>query len=220
MKRRGQSIALVILTVLKLPFVIYASNFALGGLRVALPEPHYIQSNNAVANLSIFGHLAAGALVTVLVPLQLITAFRRRMAWLHRWSGRLIVVAAILTAIGGLIYIPLRGTIGDMPMNIGFFYGMLVLVAAVQTIRHAVARRFVDHRAWALRFFWLALGSWFYRVHYGLWYLATDGLRSNPQFTGGFDLVQNLAFFFPNLIGVEIYLRMKQQARFPQQSID
>jgi hypothetical protein len=32
-------------------------------------------------------------------------------------------------------------------------------------------------------------------------YLVTDGLWSNPQFTGGFDLVQSFAFFLPYLVG-------------------
>ncbi|MEH6834790.1 DUF2306 domain-containing protein [Falsihalocynthiibacter arcticus] len=213
MKNVLQTCLLVLLVLLTLPFAIYAINFALGGLRDALPEPHYIRSDNTIANLSIFNHMAAGAAITVLVPLQLIPSLRQRLPALHRWSGRLIILAAIVTAIGGLVYIPLRGTIGGMPMNIGFsLYGVLVLLTAVQTIRYARARRFADHNAWALRFFWLALGSWFYRVHYGLWYVATDGLWSNPQFTGGFDLVQSVAFFLPYLIGAEVYLRIKQNS--------
>lgn len=212
MKTVLQTTSLVLLVLLTLPFAIYATNFAQGGLRDALPEPHYIRSDNPVANLSIFSHMAAGAAITVLVPLQLIPSLRLRLPALHRWSGRLIIIAAAATAVGGLVYIPLRGTIGGTPMNIGFsLYGVLVLLTAMQTIRYARARRFAVHYAWALRFFWLALGSWFYRVHYGLWYLATDGLWSNPQFTGGFDLVQSLAFFLPYLIGVEVYLRIKQK---------
>jgi hypothetical protein len=211
MKNVLQTSSLVLLVLLTLPFAIYAINFALGGLRDALPEPHYIQSNNPVANFSIFSHMASGAAITVLVPLQLIPSLRLRLPALHRWSGRLIIIAAVVTAVGGLVYIPLRGTIGGVPMNIGFsLYGVLVLITALQTIRYARARRIADHNAWALRFFWLALGSWFYRVHYGLWYLATDGLWSNPQFTGGFDLVQSFAFFLPYLIGIEVYLRIKQ----------
>jgi hypothetical protein len=95
-------------------------------------------------------------------------------------------------------------------MDIGFaLYGLLLLLAALQTIRHARARRFALHQTWALRLFWLALASWLYRVHYGLWYLATDGLWSNPQFTGGFDLVQNFAFYLPYLLGVEVYLKRR-----------
>jgi hypothetical protein len=211
MKTVLQTSSLILLVLLTLPFAIYAINFALGGLRDALPEPHYIRSDNPIANLFIFSHMATGAAITALVPLQLVPSLRLRLPALHRWSGRLIILAAVVTAVGGLVYIPLRGTIGGVPMNIGFsLYGVLVLITSLQTIRYARARRIADHNAWALRFFWLALGSWFYRVHYGLWYLATDGLWSNPQFTGGFDLVQSFAFFLPYLIGIEVYLRIKQ----------
>ncbi|MDX8347075.1 DUF2306 domain-containing protein [Cognatiyoonia sp. IB215446] len=205
------TILCIVLALLVLPFGFYALDFGQGGLRDALPEPHYLMSDNLTANLGIFVHMIAGALVTCLVPFQLVRPLRNRFLGLHRWSGRVIGSAAILTAIGSLIYIPLRGTIGGWPMDAGFtLYGALTLIAALQTIRFARARQFARHRNWALRFFWLAIGSWLYRVHYGLWYLATDGLWSNPDFTGAFDLVQNVAFYLPYLIGVEIYLARKR----------
>ena len=207
----AQTTALLLVALLALPFVLYAANFGQAGLRNALPEPHYIFSTNRPANVAVFIHMGTGALITLLVPFQLIGPLRRRFPRLHRWSGRVIVTAAVITAIGGLIYIALRGTIGGMPMNAGFtLYGVLMLLAAVQTIRHARARRIDRHYAWALRLFWLAIASWLYRVHYGLWYLATNGLWSNPDFTGGFDLVQHFAFYLPYLIGVEVYLSRKR----------
>lgn len=206
-----QTTSLVVLILLVLPFSLYALNFGLGGLRDALPEPHYLFSDNATANFTIFAHMIAGGIITCLVPFQLIRPLRRRLPAVHRLSGRIIGAAAIVTAIGGLLYIPLRGTIGGWPMDAGFtLYGALTLLTAVQTVRHARAKRFDAHYVWALRFFWLAIGSWLYRVHYGLWYLATDGLWSNPDFTGAFDLVQNFAFYLPYLIGVEVYLARRR----------
>jgi len=206
-----QSAALILLALLTLPFALYALNFGQGGLRNALPEPHYLFSGNSSANAAIFLHMGTGALITMLAPIQLIKPLRTGVPGLHCWSGRIIGAAAIFTATSGLIYIGLRGTIGGLPMDAGFtLYGVLVLITATQTYRHARARRIDQHNAWALRFFWLALGSWLYRVHYGLWYLATDGLWSNADFTGGFDLVQNVGFYMPYLIGVEIYLYRKR----------
>lgn len=203
---------LLLLMLLMAPFVLYAVNFGQGGLRDTLPNSHYLQSNNAAANLGIFAHMLAGGVITLLVPLQLIGPLRQRVPALHRISGRIIAAAAIVTAVGGLAYIALRGTIGGWPMDLGFsLYGALTLLAATQTYRHARARRLDQHHAWALRFFWLAIGSWLYRAHYGLWYAATDGLWSLRDFSGPFDLVQNFAFYLPYLIGVEIYLR---QTRF------
>ncbi len=206
-----QIIALTGLILLVLPFVFYAVGFGLNGLRDTLPEPHYLQSDRAEANGAIFNHMVLGGLITALVPLQLMRSVRRRFPQFHRWSGRFITLAACVTAMAGLIYIGLRGTIGGLMMDLGFtLYGSLMLLAAIQTIRHARAARFDDHHAWALRLFWLILGSWLYRIHYGSWYAATGGLWSAPDFSGGFDLVQNFAFYVPYLIGVEVYLARKR----------
>ena len=142
MKNVLQTSSLVLLVLLTLPFAIYATKFGLGGLWDALPEPHYIRSDNLIANLSIFSHMAAGAAITVLVPLQLVPSLRLRLPILHRWSGRLIILAAIAAAVGGLVYIPLRGTIGGMPMNIGFsLYGVLVLISESCTARYGQPHR-------------------------------------------------------------------------------
>lgn len=207
----SQTAALGLLALLLLPFALYSVDFGQAGLRNDLDEPHYLRSTQWAANLAIFTHMVTGAVITLLIPFQLIGPLRRRAPGLHRWSGRLIAIAATITALGGLIYIPLRGTIGGWPMDLGFaLYGLLTLGAALQTVRHAKAKRIAQHQAWALRFFWLAIGSWLYRVHYGLWYLATDGLWSNAEFTGAFDLAQNFAFYLPYLIAVELYLRRKR----------
>jgi hypothetical protein len=50
-------------------------------------------------------------------------------------------------------------------------------------------------------------------VHYGLWYLATGGAASNPDFTGAFDRVQNFAFFVPYLILVQIWIAYRSPRR-------
>ena len=77
-------------------------------------------------------------------------------------------------------------------------------------MRYARARNFQRHREWALRLFVLALGSWLFRVHYGLWFALTDGLGSTPDLTGPFDRIQVFAFFLPYLVWLEWYLRRKQ----------
>ncbi len=201
-------ITYTLLALLILPFAVYAVDFGQAGLRDALPEPHYLFSDSPAANLAIFVHMILGGIVSLLVPFQLIHPLRRRFPKLHRWSGRIIASAAIVTAIGGLTYIVMRGTIGGAVMDLGFaLYGCLTLLAGYQTWRLARQRDFAQHREWALRFFWLAIGSWLYRVSYGLWYLATGGLWSTPDFSGAFDLVMNFAFYLPFLIGLEIYLR-------------
>ena len=211
----ARTFSLAALALLVLPFALYALNFGQGGLRNALPEPHYLLSDDTAANVGIFTHMILGGVITFLAPVQLITPLRRRYPALHRWSGRIIATSAFLTAVGGLSYIALRGTIGGWPMDAGFtIYGVLMLWAGAMTWRLARRGDFERHSAWALRFFWLAIGSWLYRAQYGLWYMATDGLWSTPEFTGAFDLFMMVGFYLPHLIGVEIYLRLARNRRF------
>ena len=209
---RAGAAALVALTLLALPFVLYAAGFGLRALtRDLSAETYLIAADAPRANAALALHMLAGAAITGLAPLQILGPVRRRWPGLHRWSGRLVVACAGAAALGGLAFVALRGTIGGPPMDAGFAtYGALTLLAAVETARHARAGRTERHRAWALRLFALAMASWLYRVHYVVWHAATGGLWSEPDFSGAFDLAQNWAFFLPYLAAVEIHLRRRR----------
>lgn len=117
----------------------------------------------------------------------------------------------MLIALGGLVYIGIRGTIAGPLMDIGFaLYRALMLGAAVQTIRHARAGDVQHHNEWALRLVVLAMGSLIFRLHYVMWYILTDGLWSNEALTGPFDHVQYFAFFLPYLFMLEVWIRHRR----------
>ncbi|WP_199200384.1 DUF2306 domain-containing protein [Adhaeribacter arboris] len=121
-------------------------------------------------------HFATGGIILLLGSIQLVDNIRLRFPTWHRWIGRIYVISSLLAALGGLLFILLKGTIGGLVMDLGFgLYGVLMLVAAIETYRHAVALRFEKHRAWALRLYALAIGSWF--IPHGLWFLATVDRR-------------------------------------------
>ncbi len=208
---RWLAISLALLMLLSLHFVLRSLGFGLGGLSGRLEdETHLFMTGADFSNATIFGHMVTGALLTFLAPVQLFTGLRQRWPKLHRLSGYALFCVALLTSIAGELYILLRGTIGGPLMNAGFaFYGGLLFIAAIQTVRHARRRNFRIHRQWALRLFVLAVGSWLYRVHYTLWYIATGGLGSYTDFTGPFDQVQVFAFYLPYLIALEIWFRAK-----------
>nr|WP_230680357.1 DUF2306 domain-containing protein [Pontibacter sp. 172403-2] len=64
-----------------------------------------------------------------------------------------------------MLFILVKGTFGGTVMNIGFsLCGLLIFMAVIETYRHAVAGRLERHRAWALRLYALAIGSWLYRM--------------------------------------------------------
>ena len=162
---------------------------------------------------AIYGHMFVGGALTLLAPLQLIPQIRARLPRLHHTIGYIVAPLALLTSLGGLIYIAAHGTIGGPLMSVGFaLYGLLLGGAAVQTIRLA-RRRDPHHQIWALRLIVLAIASWIYRVHYGIWYALTGGLASTPEFTGLFDQIQTFAFYLPYLLLLEVWWRLRSSAR-------
>jgi hypothetical protein len=126
----------------------------------------------------------------------------------HRVLGRLYVLSALAAGVGGLAFIAVRGCVGGWVMDVGFgLYGLLMLGCAVQTARFARARQLDAHRAWAVRLYALAIGSWLYRMDYGFWIVLTDGWGHADGFVGPFDRVMDFAFYLPNLVIAELFLR-------------
>jgi hypothetical protein len=168
-----------------------------------LYEPH---SPTATSALGL--HFLAGGVILILGCIQLIGRIRARWPALHRWLGRIYTSAALLAGLGGVTFILLVGTIGGRVMDVGFgLYGALMVLAAVQTYRYARARSFFLHRAWALRLFALAIGSWLYRMDYGFWLLLGNGRGHTHDFHGPFDHLMAFFFYLPNLLIVEVFIR-------------
>lgn len=169
--------------------------------------PGLYDDSNRTSTIGIGIHFITGGIILILGCIQLFEGVRKRFPVFHRWVGRIYVLASIITALGGLIFILMKGTIGGWVMDIGFgLYGILMLITAIETIRHARAARFDKHRAWALRLFALAIGSWLYRMDYGFWLLLADGYGHLDNFHGPFDKFMSFFFYIPNLIIAEIFI--------------
>ncbi|MXO59064.1 DUF2306 domain-containing protein [Altererythrobacter salegens] len=172
-----------------------------------LPRLYEAQGSPA-ANMGIGVHFMLGAVLLLLGPLQLIAGVRTRWPRFHHWVGRTYVASAILTGIGGLTFIALRGTVGGLPMSIAFaLYGAAMVVCGAETLRHAMARRLQRHRAWAIRLFALAVGSWLYRMDYGFWFLLFGKAGHTADFHGPFDYFMDFWFYLPNLLVAELAIR-------------
>ena len=170
--------------------------------------PKLYEANTPVATSGIGLHFAAGGVILALGCIQFVSRIRVRYPHVHRWIGRLYVLAAIFAGVGGLTFIAAKGTIGGPVMDVGFaIYGALTVLAAAQAYRHARGRRFDVHRAWAMRLFALAIGSWLYRMDYGFWFMFADGAGHQGDFRGAFDFFMDFFFYVPNLIIVELLLR-------------
>ncbi|MEL6557378.1 MAG: DUF2306 domain-containing protein [Bacteroidota bacterium] len=173
--------------------------------------PELYSANESVATTGIGFHFAAGGIILILGCIQLIEKFRKRFPRLHKAIGLLYIFSSIVAGVGGLIFIVTKGTIGGTVMNIGFaLYGILMIIAAFMTAKHAFTHNIVQHRNWALRLFALAVGSWLYRMDYGFWFILADGAGHTRQFSGPFDQVMAFFFYIPNLLIVEFIIRSKK----------
>src|SRR5262245_46469574 len=178
--------------------------------------PRLYESHTPAATAGIGVHFAAGGIILALGCIQFIASIRSRYPAVHRWIGRVYVTAAFLAGVGGLTFIAAKGTIGGTTMDVGFgIYGVLTAAAAVQTYRHARARRLDIHRAWAMRLFALAIGSWLYRMDYGFWFLLADGAGHAKDFSGPFDKFMAFFFYVPNLLVVEALIRAPRTSMSP-----
>lgn len=78
---------------------------------------------------------------------------------LHRIAGRIYILACLFTAIGGLTFLFLHGTVGCNIVNVGFgSYGIVMLVCSIQAMRFASIKVVGQLKARAIRLYALAIG--------------------------------------------------------------
>lgn len=210
MRRAIPTILLSLLAVNTGWFVIYSAQLGLQGLGsdTGRDVSRVFLHASPFATIAIAAHMIAGAALTIAAPVQALPPLRHHLPGVHRRAGYVIFALALITAAGGLVYIITSGTVGGWWMSLWFaLYGAAIAVAAWRTVHHARCRDIERHFAWATRLTILAVGSWIYRMHYGLWYALTDGAGSRSDFTGLFDQVQVVAFFVPYLLIGEMLLR-------------
>ena len=196
----------------------YGGNFIKGDMEKwnGLFNPNLYDPAYANATRSIAAHFIAGGVILVLGSIQLMERVRNPFLNFHRWVGRVYVAACIFTAIGGLAFIFIRGTVGGPMMNVGFAaYGLAMLLCALQTIRWARLKQIDKHRAWAIRLYALAIGSWLYRMYYGFMFFS-NVLEVGPRdFRDPIDVFMIFFFWVPNLLIAEFFIRSSTQ-RLPR----
>jgi hypothetical protein len=173
--------------------------------------PRLYEAHTPLATIAIGAHFVTGGILLLLGPVQLVAALRDRLPAVHRWLGRAYVLSAGLAGVGGLGFILAKGTVGGPIMDVGFgLYGVLTVLAAEETFRHARGGRRDIHRAWGIRLFALAIGSWLYRMEYGFWFMLTDRLGHTSGFSGWFDHLMAFFFYLPNLAVAELFIHARR----------
>lgn len=119
--------------------------------------------------------------------LQLVPYIRRRAPRLHRWNGRIYMVAAFSVSLAGLYMMWFRGSVGDLSQHLGqSLDAVLIMLCAVLALRYALMRDFKTHRRWSLRLFMVVSASLFIRAGFLLSFMIHGG----PFGSLGYQLIQ------------------------------
>ena len=170
--------------------------------------PGLFTQNRKMATYGIGLHFLGGGIILILGSLQFVDWIRIKWLKAHRLMGQIYVLACLLAGVGGLVFIAINRTIGGWPMDLAFaIYGLLISTSAIQTARHGMSGNLLVHRHWAIRLYALAIGSWFYRMGYGFWYLVVGKVGHTSTFSGPFDYFMDFFFFIPNLMVAEVIIR-------------
>ena len=157
-------------------------------------------------NLAFVSHSLLTAVVCVGGTMQLMPPIRNRFPAIHRFTGRVYLLVAVVMAVGGIWMIWGRGSrlteIGGWGTTVN---GLLVLVAAIVAFHFARRRQINQHRRWAMRTFILLSGVWFTRLGYMSWAIATGGLGMSRSLDGPFDLFIAFGSYLLPLAVLEIY---------------
>ncbi|MBB3167399.1 DUF2306 domain-containing protein [Simiduia aestuariiviva] len=176
--------------------------------------PSGFNEGDFIGNIAAISHVLLASIIIGGGPLQLIPAVRNRFPRFHRVLGRCYLVAAVTSALVGLYMTWTRSAIGDVISHIGISGdAVLILVCALMAVRHAMARRFVEHRRWALRLFLVASAVWFSRVGLMGWVMLTGGVGVDfKTFTGPFLYFLGFANYLLPLGMLQWYFHCQQGA--------
>jgi len=105
-----------------------------------------------------FVHVVPGGIFLALAPLQFSSRLRSRHVRFHRWSGRVLLLAALPVALSGLVLgalFPYGGPVAAAAVFLAGAVFLFALVRAFNSIRRGDVAR---HREWMIRMFSVGLG--------------------------------------------------------------
>lgn len=197
-------------------FVTYVIGFYARAVVRGKPEtwndvlPHGYVPGDTAGNLVVAVHLMFAVAIILGGSLQVMTGVRRYFPRFHRINGRLYLASCFVMSLGGLVMVWTRGSVGGMPQAVAItINALLIMGCAIMAVRHAIARRLVAHRQWALRLFLVVSGVWFFRIGLMFWIAVNQGpVGFDPETFRGPALVA-LAFgqYLVPLAVLELYFR-------------
>ncbi len=158
-----------------------------------------------------YAHIVGGAVALVAGPFQFWRGLRARAPRVHRWTGRVYLVAVAIGAIAGLVIAP-----WSRAGYVGFFgFGALAVLwfatawRAYRAIRHGDV---ASHRAWMIRNYALTYAGVMLRIWLPLLLMAPLLLGQPWEFDSAFANAYAAVPFLcwlPNLVFAEWLIRRR-----------
>jgi uncharacterized membrane protein len=170
-------------------------------------------AGDAIGNLAFAAHVMLAAVVTVGGALQLIPQIRERAITLHRWNGRVFMLAGVVAALTGLYMNWVRhansGPVNSYGVSLN---GVLILLCVAMAWRAVRAGDIDRHRRWALRAFMVMNGVFLKRLGSFGWGMLTSGANMPVM-----DYMFEFGSYLIPLAVLELYLRARaSRTRYAQ----
>ena len=152
----------------------------------------------------VVAHALPALLFIVLAPFQFVRHIRAQWLWLHRWSGRVCVLAGAIFGVAGLVlgFKTALGYGGPNETAAGTAMAAVLLFSLGMAVAHIKRREIALHREWMIRAFAMGLTAGTVTVVAALLGLSVVVRQSPREFIG-------VAFwlgFTINLIAAEAWI--------------
>ena len=126
-------------------------------------------------------HILPGLVFVLLGPLQFIRRLRQTRPRVHRWTGRIFVVAALIVGVTALVMSPQMAIGGALETTATSIFGALFLFCLCNAYRNARRRRFALHREWMIRTYAIGLAVTSIRPIVGVFFATQKLTHLTPH---------------------------------------
>ncbi len=140
---------------------------AVAVLFVAVSLPRYLTFDPALSRVQrpgvamhyplLVAHVLFGSIAMITCCIQVWPWFRRKYPSVHRYAGRIYVLAGVLPAGAAALVLGATTPFGPVAMASNVLLAVIWLGCTLQGFRTARQRRYADHRRWMIRSFALTL---------------------------------------------------------------
>jgi hypothetical protein len=194
---------------LSVGIAVYAMRYAAVPANIWLGVDEGIRHTIGLVPVQALAHMIFGPIALFAGAFQFLPQLRTRRPRLHRWTGRIYMIACLISGAGALATAPFAS---GGPIA-GFGFGLLAICWLTSNIggwRAALQRRFNDHRIWMRFSYAMTFGAVTLRLQIpiGMMFL---GFHSYTEMSPW------LAYtaWIPNVIVVALYTWLRAASRAP-----